>query len=249
MKFIAYFDYLGFKQFIENNDLDYQRRIMGNIYRDIERALGHGNYEIAPSGIAIADISHSSINCINFSDTVVFWTNDQSIESLEEIIKVAHSFNDRNINLYFPARGSLVYGIIEHDSYYKENRGGGKYNINSVYGKGLVEAHDKANKQHWANTVIDKSFIEKMIDMGLDPSTYLKPYAKLYKVPYKDGGNQSEEYVMNLVNGIIDEEAITGLSDFIRVNFAKHNKSIDSPDVQEKINNTIKFLEGYRLKH
>jgi hypothetical protein len=41
-KFIAYFDYLGFKQFIDNNDLEYQRKIVGNNFRDIESALGQG---------------------------------------------------------------------------------------------------------------------------------------------------------------------------------------------------------------
>lgn len=39
-KFIAYFDYLGFKQFIDNNDLVYQRKIVGNNFPDIENALG-----------------------------------------------------------------------------------------------------------------------------------------------------------------------------------------------------------------
>ena len=29
-KFIAFFDYLGFKQFIDNNNLEYQSKIMGN---------------------------------------------------------------------------------------------------------------------------------------------------------------------------------------------------------------------------
>ncbi len=247
MNFIAYFDYLGFKQFIENNDVFYQRRIMGNIFRDIESALGQGKYIIAPSGGAIADISNSSINCINFSDTVVFWTNDQSIESLEEIIKVAHKFNHQNISHYFPARGSLVHGIIEHVEYKQESNRGGKYNINSVYGKGLVEAHVKANKQHWAGTVIDKSFINQMISMQIDPGSYLQPYAKLYNVPYKNEENNSEEFVMSLVNGNINEEAFTSLSNYIRINFAKHNKSIDSQDVQDKISNTINFLSSFLI--
>ena len=91
-KFIAYFDYLGFKQFIENNDLDYQKRIMENNFRDIENALGQGKLK-QPTHGAIADLANSNINCINFSDTIVFWTNDDSESSLIEIIEVAYKFN------------------------------------------------------------------------------------------------------------------------------------------------------------
>ena len=84
-RFIAYFDYLGFKKFIENNTLDYQKRIVVNNFRDIENALGKGKTKPAKYGV-IADLSESKINCINFSDTVVFWTNDDSIDSLIEIL-------------------------------------------------------------------------------------------------------------------------------------------------------------------
>lgn len=42
--FIAYFDYLGYSKFIENNDLDYQKKIIRNNFRDIESALGKGKF-------------------------------------------------------------------------------------------------------------------------------------------------------------------------------------------------------------
>lgn len=142
-KFIAYFDYLGFKQFIENNDLVYQKRIMGNNFRDIESALGQGKLIDATHGVT-SDLSQHRINCINFSDTIVFWTNDDSDESLNEIIQVAYRFNWRATTFTFPARGSLLYGEIEYVDFKNKNNLGGVYNINSVFGKGLVEAHQKS---------------------------------------------------------------------------------------------------------
>lgn len=99
-KFIAYFDYLGFKQFIENNDLQYQKRIMGNNFRDIESAITQGKSVEAPHGV-IADLSNHKVNCINFSDTVVFWTNDDSIQSLSEILEVAYKFNWQATTFFF----------------------------------------------------------------------------------------------------------------------------------------------------
>ena len=100
--FIAYFDYLGFKEFIENNDLDYQKKIIGNNFRDLESALGQGKIKDVHHGV-IADLSNSKINCINFSDTVVFWTNDDSNESLKELLDVSYKFNWQAVDFFFPS--------------------------------------------------------------------------------------------------------------------------------------------------
>jgi hypothetical protein len=243
-RFIAYFDYLGFKQFIDNNDLDYQTRIVGNNFRDIESALGQGKSKEAPHGY-IADLSNSRINCINFSDTVVFWTNDDTEASLMEILEVAHKFNWQAIDFFFPARGSVVYGEIVYVDFKQKNEAGGLYNINSVFGKGLVRAHEKAEKQHWAGTVLDDSFIDELVNRGYDIDTFLKPYAKKFKVPYKNGLEIPDEFVMRIIKGQLNDEAFKNYGNGIRENFARHNKSTDNQDVKEKIENTIKFLASF----
>lgn len=243
-KFIAYFDYLGFKQFIDNNDLEYQTRIVGNNFRDIENALGQGKLKEAPHGY-IADLSNSQINCINFSDTVVFWTNDDSEASLMEILEVAHKFNWQAVDFFFPARGAVVYGEIVYVDFKQKNQSGGLYNINSVFGKGLVRAHEKAEKQHWAGTVLDGSFIDELVNRGYDIDTFLKPYAKKFKVPYKNGLEIPDEFVMRIIKGQLNDEAFKNYGNGIRENFARHNKSTDNQDVKEKIENTIKFLASF----
>ena len=53
-KFIAYFDYLGFKKFILNNDPENQGRIMNNIFRDIVNFLGKGKLKEGKQGV-VAD--------------------------------------------------------------------------------------------------------------------------------------------------------------------------------------------------
>lgn len=244
-KFIAYFDYLGFKQFIENNELEYQQQIIGNIFRDIESALGQGKLKQKSPSVVVADLSENKINCINFSDTIVFWTNDDSSESLTEILKVAHHFNWRATSYFFPARGSVVHGEIQYVDYKESNEVGGLYNINSVFGKGLVEAHQKAEFQQWSGAVIDKSVIQYLNSNGLDVSSFLTPYAKIHTVPYKKGV-ELEEYAFKLFESLgISEAGFTNYSKNIRENFAKHNKSIEGADVQEKIQNTIKYLETF----
>ncbi len=242
--FIAYFDYLGFKKFIENNDLSNQKKIMGRNFRDMKGALSLGKYKQAQFGV-IADLSESIINCLNFSDTVIFWTNDDSKESLSEILKVSYNFTYATIDQFFPTRGALVYGEIVYVDHKNETISGGRYNINSVYGKGVVRAHDKANSQQWAGTVFDESFISRLVKQGYNVVDTIEPYAKLYKVPYKNGINFPDEYVMRLIQGELNTMAFDNMTKSIRENFACYNKPVDTTDVQEKIENTICFLKSF----
>lgn len=245
MKYITYFDYLGFKDFIDNNNLEYQKKIISNIFRDIERALGKGKYIETNYGV-ISDISQSKINCLNFSDTIVFWTNDDSIESLNELLIVSHTFNWQAIDYFFPVRGSVVYGEIMHIDFRQPNGGGGVYNINSLFGKGLVKAHQKAESQNWAGTVIDGSIIDILQARQITPAEFLEPYAKKYKVPYKNGIDIADEYVFWITKGKLNDEAFKNIKSNIEKNFADHNKSIDDIRTKEKLDNTIKYLESFR---
>ena len=242
--FIAYFDYLGFKEFIENNDLEYQIFIMHNIFRDIEMALGQGKFKSARHG-EIADLSNSRINCINFSDTVVFWTNDESEESLRELLSVTHTFNWMAIDFSFPVRGALVYDELYYVLFSQSNNGGGHYNINSVFGKGLVHAHLKAESQNWAGTVIDQSLIQELQRRDINPVDYLKPFAKKYKVPYKSKIELPEEFVYCIITGVLNDDALKNYGNGIRKNFTDHRKSIENPGAKEKLDNTLNFLESF----
>jgi hypothetical protein len=44
-RFIAYFDFLGYKEFILKNDSKHLRTRAGHILRDIEISLGQGKYK------------------------------------------------------------------------------------------------------------------------------------------------------------------------------------------------------------
>lgn len=258
MKFIAYFDYLGFSDFIQRNDLIYQRRYIGNIFRDIESALAKGKLKDGRPGTKIADLSDSSIHCINFSDTVVFWTKDDSIDSLRELLEVTFYYNLRCIDYFFPARGSICWGEIISYNHFHESKKLGTYAVNSVFGKGLVSAHAKAESQDWAGTVIDASVITYLNNNQVDLSQFLSPFAKEYLIPYKQniigsllsifGTKKSKEWALNLVEikEPLNDTAFGNIKKNIIDNFAKHNKRTNSKAVQRKIRNTVAFLESYR---
>lgn len=244
-KFIAYFDFLGFKDFILNNEIVYQNQIMNNIFRDIESSLGNGKLIKSRKGL-ISDISESSINCINFSDTIIFWTNNNTIESLKEIIEVAYKLNWQAINFFFPVRGALFYGEIIHADHRQYNVGGGKYNTNSVFGRGIVEAYIKAESQNWAGSVIDQSIINFLTENNIEPSSYLSDYAKQYKIPYKTGITvKNNEFAFRLVKGNLNEESHKNLRNSIKSNFADHKKDVFEPSVKIKLENTLQYLQSF----
>ncbi len=246
MAFIAYFDFLGFKDFIERNDIEFQIRIVNGIFREIEEALGKGKLEQRNGGY-VADLSQSKIHCVNFSDTVLFWTYEEDIDFLKELIEVAYRFNWSCIDFHFPLRGAILKGDIFDYKFDHKSDNGGTYGVNSIFGIGLVNAHIKAESQNWAGTVIDNSIIDFLTSAELAPDEFLSPYAKTFLVPYKEVVNdQVEEWVLNIVETKegINDEAYGNLHRRILDNFANYNKRVDSEKVQVIIKNTINFLES-----
>ena len=239
--FIAYFDHLGFKDFIERNDFETQKNGVGNILRDIENAAADGRLKDAPYGV-VADLSKITIRIINFSDTIIFWTQDDSVESLIEILKVTHRYNWGATGYFFPARGALAHGEIQPIDYSHKNDIGGAYYVNSIFGKGLIDVYQKAESMDWSGASIDSTVIKQIELLEIVPEEILKPFAKKYPVPYKDGSRKNE-YAFKLVEEPINEEAFKNWSNGIRENFASYNKRVDSEGVQQKLKNTIEFLE------
>jgi len=73
-QFIGSFDYLGFKQLLEGNSEKRLAERAEHILRDIGMALVYNKDIKIQGGVRRPDISDTSINCLNISDTVIFWT-------------------------------------------------------------------------------------------------------------------------------------------------------------------------------
>lgn len=244
--FIAYFDFLGFKTFVEKNSIEVQENVLSRIFRDLEFSLSNGKYFQTSNGI-INDLSNSEINAINFSDTVVLWSQNDKIESLQKLLIAAHKFNYSAIlNLAFPVRGAIVFDEICDAFHDVKNKS--YYRINTVFGNGIIQAHNKANCQNWAGTVIDQSVIEKIIEFNQSPLQFLNEYAKIYKVPYK-GNNEiyEREFVLSLVKGQLplNKIAFESFKNDVELGFKSNNKEFDKPEIIDKLNNTLSFLESY----
>jgi hypothetical protein len=236
--YLAYFDFMGFKEFINNNDDETLMRRMGHIFRDIETSLGLGKYQKPRNGVILADLSKSKLNCLNISDTVLIWTNDCSQTSLIELIKVAYHFNFTENGYNFPVRGSVVKGKIRVVTGKNTNSEGGSYSVQCLYGKAMIDAHIKAENQNWAGTVIEKKVVEdlKLTKTG---NQLLNETSIIYNVPYKTG--VEKDFVFKLKKGKLNETALTNsLSNIDRI-FEMDNKGINE-SVETKMNNTKQFI-------
>lgn len=242
-RFISYFDLLGFSKVVENNTHPQLEDIMQVIFREIEDSSALGTRTIKGNRL-YSDLSKSKLHTLNFSDTIIFWTDDDSEESLIDILEVSHRYNWRGTCYFFPARGALVYGEISATIFTSHENSEFTFSINSIFGMGLIDVHRKAESTQWSGAVIDNSVIERIIDFGEDPELFLKPYAKLYEVPYKD--NKSiNEYAFKLTKEPSHSAiGFKNTKEGIEKNFADYNKDSNTYSVRKKLENTIEFLKS-----
>ncbi len=160
-RFLAYFDILGFKEFMENNADEYIDRFIHNLFRDSQSAVSGDNYVDGGPGIYVPDLSKSNIHCIHISDSIIFWTEDISEESFNVIINCSAFFLNRSLQATFPVRGCIVAGKITFEPSVIKNKKGITFYNSLLYGKALIEAYLKAEFQDWAGCYIDKSATSK----------------------------------------------------------------------------------------
>jgi len=244
--YIAYFDILGFKEFIENNEKAYVEKNFRNIFRESQTAIsGETFIEYAPIGL-VPDLNKAEINCMHFSDSIIFWTNDFSTESFKKMVNVCYTFYWQCMKYSFPVRGCLVFGDIEFKPFQIKSKGKGIFQNSSLYGKALISAYLKAESQDWAGCYIDKSAIQTVEENAIN-ELINENKVVYYPVPLKDG-TQSFEYTVRIIGGSLNNMAFKNLAKGIERIFTLHmNGKPITESVIRKQNNTIKFLDYFRI--
>lgn len=246
--YLTYFDLLGFKEFINNNNEEHIENRMSQIFRDMELSLTQGKTIFTNSvpKMAIPDLSSIKTNCINISDTILYWTNNLTPKSLVHLFLVSYFFNQM-FNLYnFPVRGCMTKGLVNHAMGNYKSSDDFQYAIQCLYGKGVVTAHNRAELQQWAGTVIDKPVMEDLQKYLYEET--LNSYTIKYRVPYKTGDIGYDELVFKLENKINNQTHLDNLKKEITSVFSRDNKPIDNESVRAKLENTQKFLD-YLFEH
>ena len=146
-RYVAFFDILGFSSWLESSgSLEVFTYVRGFLNLMIRASL--------PGSIVHPDMSvtveNTSIAFINFSDSIVFYTRDDSKECLDTMLQVAGEF--MNVVITGPSR--MVRGGIAHGDFYADP------DSNAYVGQALVDAYRLEGAQDWLGCSIHASVAE-----------------------------------------------------------------------------------------
>lgn len=182
--FVALFDILGFKEWINNAPLDDVIRRYENMKKEIEtNTTGYINYVLNKPIIA---------TCI-FSDTFLIYTNEATEEGFKALLMACRFIFGSSCTHKQPIRGSIAVG-----EFYAS---GG-----IVIGKPIIKAYENEKEQEWIGCLIEKECKNKA------PETFGKYLASNtiveYQIPFKKG-DVTVQYAYNWVKELSENTAFT----------------------------------------
>ena len=182
--FVDLFDILGFKEWIDNTQLDDVIRIYENMKREIEtQTTGYINYVLNKPIIA---------TCI-FSDTFLIYTNEVTDKGFEALLMACRFIFGSACSHKQPIRGSIAVGeFYAYDGI--------------VIGRPITKAYENEKEQDCIGCLIEKECKNKV------PGTFAKYLASNtiveYQIPLKKG-NVTEQYAYNWVKELSENTAFT----------------------------------------
>lgn len=242
--YIAYFDILGFKKIIANNSLDVVSNIISRFYRETQwRLTKEGNL----NGIDyIPDLSKIKINCLHYSDSVIFWTNSDEEVELEKIVNVCSELYMRSFSVEIPIRGCLTYGELNVNNNFLYKGTNTDFISACVYGKAYLEAYKQGEGLQLSACVLGEGLIGKIGQTGIQ-KLVKKGYVCAYLTPQKD--KTQLRYLFRPIVGSYSELHFYSACRNVISSFTAHTKDDRNnlpDDVQIKLNNTIEFLRNFK---
>ena len=243
-KFVAFLDILGFKQLVQNNKHAYlidtfKKFLFMNQYG---LANGQVNQNTADQE-ELFNTGISNVHLISISDSIILFTNDNSIDNFINIVNTTSTLLNIGIKEGLPLRGGISCGNFLAVSRKFTNQ---KFVFSKqlMLGKALVEAYELESQQEWSGCIIQQSCIEQFSNIAEKAKlNFIIEHHKIikYDVPLKK--EKAKYYVVNWIknNHSIDNKNISSA-------FSKHNKNINSSSVECKIKHTIDFFE-YIMKN
>ncbi len=248
--FIAFFDILGYKQIILNNDIHKTAQIVSDTLVNIPANI-IGNMIIKEQQLTSADNEPSSwqnllgkVEWLLFSDSILVSLPFDAQAQLPELLNAYSAFvticaflMSRTFAAGFPLRGAISVG-----EFFIEER--------CFAGKPIISAYHAAQELEFSGCILDEdanSFISQLrkevVHEGMtDHLTMLDQTTILYIIPKKDDTtdrHRTVNWVALELPGFLKIEG--NIRDYVTGAFLRHNK-IALPRVQSKIDNTEMFV-------
>jgi tetratricopeptide (TPR) repeat protein len=240
--YIAFFDILGFGDLVKNNSHEYLKKLYFN---DFDFSISASLSDVKAS---INGPIERAINSMTISDSIIFWTNNDSLESFYVLFTAASTLMITSLSMGLPLRGAITNGELSMShGFYDYNQSSIK---SSLIGKPLVNAYELEKQQKWSGCIIDdkciklykKSIIRRKL-VEKDPygisNLINSDLIVEYDVPLKCNSFK-KKYVINWTKGgLFEHYSISELESA----FSEHKKNIERDDVKIKIKNTLEFYK------
>jgi hypothetical protein len=167
-----------------------------------------------------------------FSDTFLFYTQDDSRSSLCAVEAVARFFFDELICADLPVRGALAC-----DQFYADRAG------NVYLGDALVEAYRCAEKYNWLGFVLSGSAQRGMDRVGRPASN--RACYKNWRTEFKEGFGFRTEEVVAYLPGPESIRPVVGENPYLEA--VQRMAGAAPAEYQRKYQNTVAFLRHFEL--
>jgi hypothetical protein len=145
------------------------------------------------------DIRQATVNSLLVSDSILIWTDDNSAESFENIVKAVRNLLAFSIMDGIPLRGAISIGSFTSIVNQWPSQ---TYNFqHGLFGKVIVEASDAEKKQEWCGCEIAQTAIvsyESKCSVGT--SLITNKLILPYPVPRKKENAEADSFVIDWVN-------------------------------------------------
>jgi len=242
--YLALFDILGFKSFIEEHTTEEIERRFEHVLRDSSRALSNiWIDDPIDAGRINPDLEYQKVHCLHISDTIIFWTDSDTDKDFMNLIDVSQRFYTNCLTTSLPVRGCIVHGDIKITPSTMTNKNNNSFYNYSMYGKSYVEAHETAESLEISACIIAQSAIDRAGEIFVN-GIIKENFALMFRIPHKSGTDyclslkpklyiENEAQFMNIVKGI--------KSNFAYLSNKKFKELPDS--VKNKANNTIDLIK------
>ncbi|MDD5382310.1 MAG: hypothetical protein PHH60_01465 [Candidatus Margulisbacteria bacterium] len=236
INFLTHFDILGFKDIVENNNIEILVPEFDTFFVNNLRFSSHLKHKRI-GNIILPDENTKLAHFLQFSDTVIYFTDvpsnaplDNLFGSLIHLLLASCGALSLCILAGFPIRGAVSYGEFYVNS------------VSNIYlGKSLVEAYKWEKEQDWAGAILSPScenwlttnnLMERIIGSQLIVPYYVPLKSKEYK----------KYFALNWPTTVFLERKTA--IDRIMKSFQLNNYE-KSWAVQRKMEETIKFFDKY----
>jgi hypothetical protein len=231
-RFVAFFDILGFGSWVESDGslevFTYVRGFLNLMVRaSLPGSVVHPDMSV--------DVPESNLGYVTFSDSIVFYSRDDSDDCLNTMLAVCGEF--MNTVICGPSR--MVRGAIAYGDFFVDSE------ANAYVGQALIDAYHLEGRQDWLALSLHDSLTESpQFSQALaeNPGYIVRPLVPLRK-------SKERPYCINWANKNYisgDFNALRSLEVcHRRSRAALHGKPGEIKKLNRRVKNTKDFLTHY----